>query len=459
VTDARSRSIFVCYRRDDAAAAAGRLRDRLEQAFGADAVFMDVHEIPPGVDFRIYSRAVLSSCSVVLVVIGRRWLSATDVRGQPRLTNEADFVRVEIATALSGSATVVPVLVDGGSMPPADELPEDIRELAFRNAVSIRNDPGFRPDSDELLRYLAGLLARSSQPEEHATASAVSSDGADRNAPDQPEVCIGAWVLKGVIESSENWATHAVIHRTTGRRATLSVLKPRGMIGRHAGNILTAAELVAGVDHPALAPVLDWGEAQGRVFVVIGTVAPTLTECVSVKGPLDEIRALRITSMLSEALTHLHDHGIVHQLVTPDSVLIDSSFERPVIGWPMFCIRAGTPAIDAQGKSRVAIVVRFAAPEAFSGVGNVDPSVDIYGLGEVLYFMLAGSSPFSGANVAQIILAKTEALADIRRVAPAVSRPTALLVEALLHPSPAHRPASANEVKSACERLLRRLGG
>ncbi len=131
------RAIFINYRRSDAEGEAGRLFDELTKQLGNDAVFMDVAAIEPGRDFRKAIDQSVADCSVLLAVMGREWLSAHDLSGQRRLDDPNDFVRIELASALRRDIPVVPVLVRGAKMPLAEELSEDLRELAFRNAVEL----------------------------------------------------------------------------------------------------------------------------------------------------------------------------------------------------------------------------------------------------------------------------------------------------------------------------------
>ena len=84
--------IFINYRREDSIGTAGRLRDRLAQAFGQKNLFMDVDSIPAGVDFVAYLNNQVAACDVVLVVIGPNWLDAKDESGRRRLDNPDDFV-------------------------------------------------------------------------------------------------------------------------------------------------------------------------------------------------------------------------------------------------------------------------------------------------------------------------------------------------------------------------------
>jgi len=133
----QGRAIFISYRRDDSEGEAGRLFDDLTRAYGDDSVFMDVSGIQPGLDFRKAIDANVGSCGVLLAMIGATWATVTDASGNRRLDNPNDFVRLEIATALTRGTPVIPVLVHGAKMPSADQLPDDLKDLAYHNSVEI----------------------------------------------------------------------------------------------------------------------------------------------------------------------------------------------------------------------------------------------------------------------------------------------------------------------------------
>ncbi|HKX42418.1 MAG TPA: toll/interleukin-1 receptor domain-containing protein [Burkholderiaceae bacterium] len=131
------RAIFISYRREDSEGHAGRLFESLSDHFGKDAVFMDVTAIEPGRDFRRAIDEQIASCGVLLAVVGKDWLAARSEAGARRLDDPTDFVRLEVASALKRDIPVVPVLVHGAVMPHAEELPADLTELAYRNAVEL----------------------------------------------------------------------------------------------------------------------------------------------------------------------------------------------------------------------------------------------------------------------------------------------------------------------------------
>jgi len=143
------RAIFISYRRDDTEGYAGRLFQELCERFGKDSVFMDVAGIEPGRDFRRVIEQQIASCGVLLALIGKGWLTAADEKGKQRLGDPHDFVRLETASALKRDIPVIPVLVQQATMPRVEQLPDDLKDLAFRNSVELTHA---RWDSDvELL--------------------------------------------------------------------------------------------------------------------------------------------------------------------------------------------------------------------------------------------------------------------------------------------------------------------
>lgn len=147
------RRVFISYRRDDSATIVGRIADRLVRDLGEANVFKDVDNIPFGVDFVEHLDREVRKCTVLFAVIGRQWLQ-TQADGRRRLDDPNDFVRIEIGSALRRQIPVVPLLVDGASMPRAEDLPEDLKPLARRNGIEIRHDPDFHNDMSRLLSRL-----------------------------------------------------------------------------------------------------------------------------------------------------------------------------------------------------------------------------------------------------------------------------------------------------------------
>ena len=186
--------IVVSYRRSDSQAIAGRIVDRLIAEFGEQSVFMDVDNIPFGIDFRQHIQSVLAQAEVLIAVVGPDWLGA-GADGGSRIQEEDDPVRVEIETALRQEIVVIPVLVDGASMPKAAALPESLRNFAFLNAAPVDVGRDFRPHVDRLVQSIDEVLARKSGGTARAVpksaAATHSRAGAHECAPADRRICGG----------------------------------------------------------------------------------------------------------------------------------------------------------------------------------------------------------------------------------------------------------------------------
>jgi hypothetical protein len=152
-------AIFLSYRRDDTEGQAGRLYDDLVRAFGASEVFMDVDGIDPGVDFRKAIDEHLSSCRVFLSMIGPHWLEAKDEHGNRRLDASTDAVRLETAAALRRNIPVIPILVRGARVPKPEQLPDDLKDLAYRNGAELTH-ARWDSDVEVLIQKLQRLVTK-----------------------------------------------------------------------------------------------------------------------------------------------------------------------------------------------------------------------------------------------------------------------------------------------------------
>jgi len=147
--------IFISYRRDDAPGWARHLFGDVKSEFGLDNVFIDVEALRPGDDFVDAIKERLSVCDVMLVVVGRRWLTSTDDTGRRRLDDSADVHRIELETAIAHNLRIIPVLVERATMPKAEELPEPLRAITRRNAAELR-DNRWDDDVRALINQLKG---------------------------------------------------------------------------------------------------------------------------------------------------------------------------------------------------------------------------------------------------------------------------------------------------------------
>jgi len=163
--------IFISYRKTDSAAQAQKLYQRLSAHFKG-LVGIDL-AIRPGDDWEKAIETAVGSCDVLIVVIGKRWLTAADERGH-RLPQEDDWVRREIETALNRGITVIPFLVNKAPMPGIKELPKELIGLASKQAV---REPNL---ADGVLKLIEVL------PEDLAEKAAKAATVPAETGPPQP---------------------------------------------------------------------------------------------------------------------------------------------------------------------------------------------------------------------------------------------------------------------------------
>jgi hypothetical protein len=141
---------------------------------------MDVDAILMGEDFVRAIETAVANCDVLIAVIGERWLTCTDEQGNRRLDDREDFVRIEIATALKRGIRVIPVLVDGASMPRFTDLPDDLKLLVGGHPLRI-GDTSFHGDSRRLIAAIESLLGKAQVEQERTRAGQARPTSLDKD--------------------------------------------------------------------------------------------------------------------------------------------------------------------------------------------------------------------------------------------------------------------------------------
>ena len=179
--------VAVSYRRSDATMA-GRISDQLKAHYGKNAVFIDIENIPFGIDFRTQIRAALLQSDVLVALIGANWLGR-DETGTVRMQEETDPVRVEIETALERKMPIIPVLIDGAKMPGGVELPVSFGNFAYLNAAEVSSGHFFGVHVEHLIAAIDGLA--SPTPKNARDAPAAEPIGVSKSVP-QATLAAGA---------------------------------------------------------------------------------------------------------------------------------------------------------------------------------------------------------------------------------------------------------------------------
>lgn len=147
------KNIFISYRVHDAAGEAGRLADSLKEYFSEDQIFMDIDKLGPGEDFADTISKSLESCDIMLAIIGADWSGYNAITHESRINQPQDWVKVEISKALERKIRVVPILVNGATLPEASKLPADLQPLLAKQSYELSNKR-WKYDVAELVKFL-----------------------------------------------------------------------------------------------------------------------------------------------------------------------------------------------------------------------------------------------------------------------------------------------------------------
>ncbi|WP_329546442.1 toll/interleukin-1 receptor domain-containing protein [Streptomyces sp. NBC_01356] len=157
--------IFVNYRTDDEEGTATLVERELSRRFGDEKVFRASKSISPGSRFPQEILTAVRRCSVLLAVIGPRWLAARSADGAPALADPEDWIRREILEAFDTGALVIPVLVGKVNRLSREELPPELEELAdcqYRRLNHRNAESDLSRLAEDLVRIVPELSAASS---------------------------------------------------------------------------------------------------------------------------------------------------------------------------------------------------------------------------------------------------------------------------------------------------------
>ncbi len=166
---------------------------------------------------------------------------------------------------------------------------------------------------------------------------------------------------------------------------------------------LREIETTAKLQHPHILPLFDSGRVEGTVFYVMPYVeGESLRKRLQREKQLPVDDAVRITTEIASGLDYAHRHGIIHRDIKPDNVLFQDG-QAVVADFGLALPQRANDVDTRMTKEGVSVgTPHYMSPEQASGQQDVDPRTDIYALGVVLYEMLAGQPPFTGATVQSV---------------------------------------------------------
>ncbi len=214
---------------------------------------------------------------------------------------------------------------------------------------------------------------------------------------------IGKYLVVGAIDSGGQSVVYRALHPTLDKELAIKLShKAVGKLSDHRHLLVAEGKLLAKLEHPNLARIYDLDFHDDRPFLAMEYVrGETIKQLVdrAKPAPLDSAKLL---AQIARALGVVHAHGVIHQDVKPQNILLDETGKPRLIDFGMARLRHawdGSTQPDGGTPS-------FMAPEQARGEGTaIGPAADIFALGGVLYYMLTGRAPFKGKDVDETIAA------------------------------------------------------
>jgi len=239
------------------------------------------------------------------------------------------------------------------------------------------------------------------------------------------------------------------------RHVALKVLRPELAAVLGAERFLAEIRITARLDHPHILTLIDSGEADGALYYVLPFVhGESLRDKLTRERQLGLEEALQITRQVASALDYAHRQGVVHRDIKPENILLhEGEAMLADFGIALAVKEAGGNRLTETGLSLG--TPQYMSPEQATGGRTLDARSDVYSLAAVLYEMLAGEPPLSGAT-AQVIIAKllTERPTSLRVVRDTVPVGIDAAVAKALAKVPADRFAGAGEFTHALDVAL-----
>ena len=240
--------------------------------------------------------------------------------------------------------------------------------------------------------------------------------------------------------------------RVHDRTVALKVLRPEMTAAVGAARFLREIEIERRLDHPNILPLLDWGWAGGNLYYAMPCIdGEPLSARIRREGQLRLGEALAIVRNVATALDYAHEQGVIHRDVKPANILLCAGSALVAdFGIARAVMSAGNEQLTASGVGLG--TPEYMSPEQGHGANSVNNRTDVYALGCVVYEMLGGEPPFTGAT-AQVVMARHAKAPPplLRTIRPSLPPGIDEAIHRAMAKTPEARFATAGELADALE--------
>ncbi len=255
------------------------------------------------------------------------------------------------------------------------------------------------------------------------------------------------------------------VESALGRRIVVKVLPPDTVAQVSIDRFKREIRVAASLQHPHIVPLLSAGDTDGLPYFTMPFVkGESLRERLVKSGELSVKDAIHVLRDVASALAYAHSEGVVHRDIKPENIMLSGG----VAVVTDFGVAKAVDLAHSDGGGRTELTSlgvalgtpAYMSPEQASADPHVDHRADIYSFGCVAYEMLAGTSPFAGRPLQQVLAAHVmEAPEPLLKRRPAVPPALAALIMKCLEKRAGDRPQTADELLTALDAIATPSGG
>jgi tRNA A-37 threonylcarbamoyl transferase component Bud32 len=244
--------------------------------------------------------------------------------------------------------------------------------------------------------------------EQHTPVTASAAAPASSAASSAPQ-CIGKYQIIGTLDEGGQARVYRAVHPDLARELVIKLGRNPIQAGQIVQDrLITESRILAELDDPAIARVFDAGLYEGLPYVAMEYVrGPHLRQYFEQRRP-NARQSAAIVAACARGLTKAHAWGITHQDLKPKNIVIDETGQPRILDFGLATFRHAWNESTAE-PGTISGTPEYMPPEQAAGQTSlIGPRSDVFALGGVLYFLLAGRAPFQGKDVFDV-LAKARA--------------------------------------------------
>lgn len=280
----------------------------------------------------------------------------------------------------------------------------------------------------------------------------VTLEEIDESDPDPLEgTKLGGFELLESVGRGHYGTVYRALQVALGRPVAVKVLAPEcAHDPERVKAFLAEARRAGRLNHPNLVQVHDVVQVEDRYLLIMELMSHSAGDQLREEGPLAEDELIKLMRDIAKALSYAESQRLVHRDVKPDNILVNDEGV-----YKLADLGIATPiAEDGQARQeRIFGSPHYVAPEQARG-GSIDGRADLYALGATAWHLATGEPLFNGTS-RQIVAAHiNEAIPDLRKLAPKLSRDMVDVVNRLLEKTPEKRYANAGELVTKMDALM-----